>query len=111
MLHPCITQPTIIENIFINSNEEPISGNIINRISDHFPNFIVIKTEKPKEITETTHYKRNMKNYNPIIYIYIFFFNSFFLIPIQMNNNIQKIKYIQKILYDWGTSQSLQMFD
>ena len=77
MLHPCITQPTriiphqrptIIDNIFINSNEEPISGNIINRISDHFPNFIVIKTEKPKGITETTHYKRYMKNYNPIIF-------------------------------------------
>ena len=76
MIHPCITQPTriiphqrptIIDNIFINSNEEPISGNIINRISDHFPNFIVIKTEKPKGITETTH-KRNMKNYNPIIF-------------------------------------------
>ena len=64
MLHSCVTQPTriiahqrltIIDNIFISFNEDPISGNLINRISDQFPNFIEIKKEKSKKITERTH--------------------------------------------------------
>ena len=55
IFHPCITQPTrivehqrptIIDNIFINSKEEPISGNLIEWISDHFPNFILIKNKR-----------------------------------------------------------------
>ena len=62
MLQPCITQPTrviehqrpsIIDNIFINSNEEPICGNIVSRLSDHFPNFILVKNKKSKVETET----------------------------------------------------------
>ena len=77
MLHPCITQPTrviehqrpsSIDNIFINSNEEPICGNIISRLSGHFPNFILVKNKKSKVETETVHYKRNMKNYNPVAF-------------------------------------------
>ena len=75
MLHPCTTQPTriiehqrpsIIDNIFINANKKPIHGNIINRISDHFPNFILIKDKKSTIEVKTVHYKRNMKNYNPV---------------------------------------------
>ena len=77
MFQPCITQPTrivehqrpsIIDNIFINSNEEPISGNLIDRISDHFPNFILIKNKRATSETITVHYKRNMKNNNPITF-------------------------------------------
>ena len=78
MLHPCITQPTRIiehqrpsniDNIFINySNAVPIYGNLITRISDHFPNFIVIKKGKENKVTKVIHYKRNMKNYNPITF-------------------------------------------
>ena len=46
----------------------PISGNLINQISDHFPNFIVIKNGNENKVTKAIHYKRNMKNYNPIIF-------------------------------------------
>ena len=61
-------RPSIIDNIFINVNEEPIRGNIINRISDHFPNFILIKDKKSTIEVKTVHYKRNMKNYNHVTF-------------------------------------------
>ena len=50
LCQPCIIQPTrivdkqkpsLIDNIFINSIESPVSGNL-DKISDHFPNFIII---------------------------------------------------------------------
>ena len=52
-LHPCITEPTrlikkqkpsLINNIFVNFfNKKVISGNLFDKISDHLPNFVVIK--------------------------------------------------------------------
>ena len=54
--HPCITEPTrvtntnkpsLVDNIFINSLENPVSGNILEHISyDHLPNFVVLQHEK-----------------------------------------------------------------
>ena len=60
LCQPCIIQPTrivdkqkpsLIDNIFINSIENPISGNLLDKISDHFPNFIIINkySEKGKK--------------------------------------------------------------
>ena len=72
---PCILKPTrivenqrpsLIDNIFINSIESPISGNLIERISNHFPNFIIINNNCEKETTDTYKYKRNLKTYDPI---------------------------------------------
>ena len=72
---PCILKPTrivdnqrpsLIDNIFINSIESPISGTLIERISDHFPNFIIINNNCEKETTDTYKYKRNLKTYDPI---------------------------------------------
>ena len=49
LLQPCIIQPTrvnnyqkptLVDNIFVNTIDVPISGNLIGRISDHFPNFV-----------------------------------------------------------------------
>ena len=55
-LQPCITEPTritnankpsIVDNIFINTLENPMSGNILEHISfDHLPNFIIIEHEQ-----------------------------------------------------------------
>ena len=48
---PCITEPTrivngnkpsLIDNIFSNSVEKCISGNLFDKISDHLPNFVII---------------------------------------------------------------------
>ena len=51
ILQPCITEPTriagnnrlaLINNIFINTcNKNVNSGNIIEKISDHMPNFVI----------------------------------------------------------------------
>ena len=66
---PCISEPTriihgnkpsLVDNIFSNSIDKCISGNILDKISDHLPSFVIfenIKTKpKPKPIK-----RRNMK--------------------------------------------------
>ena len=57
-LQPCILEPTrivgdnrpsLIDNIFINTYDKPIlSGNFINKISDHMPNFAIVRDLKIK---------------------------------------------------------------
>ena len=73
---PCITEPTrivngqkpsLVDNIFSNSIEKCISGNILDKISDHLPNFVIfenVKTKpKPKPIK-----RRNMKHSDELKY-------------------------------------------
>ena len=58
-LQPCITEPTrlikkqkpsLIDNIFVNFvNKKIISGNLIDKISDHLPNFVIIKDRNNKQ--------------------------------------------------------------
>ena len=61
------SRPSLIDNIFINTYDKPIlSGNFINKISDHMPNFtivrdILIKTKKIKI--------RDMKNFEEEKYL------------------------------------------
>ena len=69
----CILEPSkivannrasIIDNIFINTIDKKIdSRNIIDKVSDHVPNFLLVK-----EITETKKYQkmkiRDMKNFD-----------------------------------------------
>ena len=69
----CILEPSkivannrasIIDNIFINTIDEKIdSRNIIDKVSDHVPNFLLVK-----DITETKKYQkmkiRDMKNFD-----------------------------------------------
>ena len=69
---PCITEPTritntnkptLIDNIFINTLESPLSGNILEHVSyDHLPNFIIIEHEQTKNLTNIK--KRDTKNFN-----------------------------------------------
>ena len=78
LCQPCILQPTrvvekqnpsLIGNIFINTIEHPVvSGNHIDRISDHFPNFIIIENTNQRERKDIDIYKRNTKNYNQIVF-------------------------------------------
>ena len=47
-------RPSIIDNILINTTDKKIdSGNIIDKESDHMPNFLLIK-----DITETKKYQK-----------------------------------------------------
>ena len=77
LLQPCIIQPTrvddyqkptLIDNIFANTIDAPISGNLIDRISDHFRNFVIIVNEGTMVKPDTIQYKRNMVNFNPTIF-------------------------------------------
>ena len=73
---PCITEPSrivngnnpsLVDNIFSNSVEKCISGNILDKISDHLPSFVIFQndknTPKPSMIK-----RRNMKNSDELKY-------------------------------------------
>ena len=73
---PCITEPTrivnksnpsLIDNIFSNSVEACISGNLFEKITDHMPSFVIVENiksrAKPKQMK-----RRNMKNSDPLHY-------------------------------------------
>ena len=70
--HPSITEPTritnankpsLVDNIFANTLDNPVSGNILEQISyDHLPNFVILdhtKNTKAKDIL-----KRDKRNFN-----------------------------------------------
>ena len=70
---PCITEPTritntnkpsLVDNIFINTFDDPVSGNILEHISyDHLPNFIILNHEHTKNKINIL--KRDKKKFNP----------------------------------------------
>ena len=46
-----LSKPSLVDNIFINSTEIPISGNILEHVSyDHLPNFCIIENEVIKKV-------------------------------------------------------------
>ena len=66
---PCITEPTrmvfgnkpsLVDNIFSNSVEKCISGNILDKISDHLPSFVIFENTKSKPKPKPIK-RRNMK--------------------------------------------------
>ena len=73
MFQPCILEstrivdknrPALIDNIFINfTNNDITSGNLISKISDHMPNFILISNSIDKTKNQKTKI-RNFKNFN-----------------------------------------------
>ena len=69
---PCIMQPTRVlvenQNPSLNTIENPVGGNLIDRISDYFPNFIIIENTNQKGRKDADIYKRNTKNYNQIVF-------------------------------------------
>ena len=73
---PCITEPTrivngnkpsLIDNIFSNSVEKCISGNLFDKISDHLPNFVIFENVKSKVKPKKVK-RRNMKYSNELNY-------------------------------------------
>ena len=69
---PCITEPTritntnkpsLVDNIFINTFDDPVSGNILEHISyDHLPNFTIINHEHSNK--KHSEKKRDKKNFD-----------------------------------------------
>ena len=69
---PCITEPTritntnkpsLVDNIFINSFDDPVCGNILEHISyDHLPNFIILNHEHKNKKQSIK--KRDKKNFD-----------------------------------------------
>ena len=77
LCQPCIIQPTrviekqkpsLIDNIFINSTDSPTSGNLLDKISDHFPNFNIIDKHSKKGKENEENYRRNTNNYNHTVF-------------------------------------------
>ena len=71
---PCIIAPTrivsgnkpsLVDNIFINTVEKCISGNLFEKISDHMPNFVIFENAKDKPKRKIT-LKRDTKNFDAI---------------------------------------------
>ena len=70
-LLPHITSPiqltsrshTLIDNIFSNINEECTSGNIINTISDHLGQFLIIPNRSYSCNSKKEIFQRNFKNF------------------------------------------------
>ena len=72
LFQPCITEPirivdrnkpSLIDNIFINTcTKSLIAWNIIDKISDHLPNFLIIQNLKGERLTQKIQI-RNMKNF------------------------------------------------
>ena len=79
---PCITEPTriisgdkpsLLDNLFSNSLDKCISGNILDKISDHLPSFVIfenIKSKpKPKQIKRRNMNYSNELNYQADLYL------------------------------------------
>jgi len=71
---PCINAPTrivngskpsLVDNIFVNSIEKCISGNLFEKISDHMPNFVIFENAKDKPKRKIT-LKRDTRNFDAI---------------------------------------------
>ena len=70
---PCITEPTritnankpsLVDNIFINCFDDPISGNILEHISyDHLPNFVILNHNHKSKKHPIR--KRDKRNFDP----------------------------------------------
>ena len=77
-LHPCILEPTrivshnrpsLLDNIFINIHNKIIhSGNLLDKISDHMPNFLIIENILEPKIHQKIKI-RDMKNFNEDKYL------------------------------------------
>ena len=72
----CITEPTrivnnhkpsLVDNIYSNSIETVVSGNLFDKISDHLPSFIIVQNVKNKPQHKPIQ-RRNMKNFDALKY-------------------------------------------
>ena len=57
-------KPSLIDNIFLNFNDMHCnSGNLLNKISDHLPNFIIVENLNLKTDNKQKIYKRSFENF------------------------------------------------
>ena len=57
-------KPSLIHNIFSNAtNREIISGNLVDKITDHMPNFIIMQDFKKSEL-RIKYQKRDYSKFN-----------------------------------------------
>ncbi|MCP4485566.1 MAG: endonuclease/exonuclease/phosphatase family protein, partial [Flavobacteriaceae bacterium] len=62
--------PTLIDNIFMNSLDPlTISGNLIDKVSDHLPNFVVFGNKLNKENNDSKTMYRDYRKFNKDTYI------------------------------------------
>ena len=104
-LHPSTTEPTrlikkqkpsLTDNILVNFfNTKIISGNLFDKISDHLPNFVVIKDINNKQ-TKRKVKIRDMKNFNQDKY----------LEDLKENENLNILQYttcsFQTFIKEWA---------
>ena len=101
--HPCITEPTrfvdinnpsLVDNIFTRNIPDPISGNILEKISyDHLPNFLQFRAVKPPMKTKNIK-TRDTQNFNINNYLYD-------LNKLDLHNHIHKpTNEMTKLLHD-----------
>ena len=87
-------KPSLIDNIFSNAiNREIISGNIIDKISDHMPNFIIIQDYKKSELREK-YYKRDYSKFDQD----------------KFNNDLQQDNTLQSIIEGDDVNSSYNSF-
>ncbi len=100
------SRPSLIDNIFVNSlGLKAVSGNLINKISDHMPNFLILEKTIPKN-NKLSVIKRNFKNFNE---------NDFITDVKQLNfdnlNNTQNPQNNIDIKYDYFHNNILQIIE
>ena len=58
-------QPSLIDNIFVNSlDKDIITGNLVSKITDHMPNFMIMKDQSVSQNKKLRDKKRSFKNFN-----------------------------------------------
>ena len=115
LLQPCITEstrtvdkqkPTLIDNIFVNLfNKELKSGNLVEKISDHLANFIIIKniskktTKQKNKVTDLHSFNKDkyledlkeledlhLQKHNNVNQTFIVYMISYFLLLLNMHH-------------------------
>ena len=65
-------RPSLLDNIFINTHDKEVySGNIIDNISDHMPNFAIIKRTSSKNRQNCEHSNSQLLFCHQICFYYL----------------------------------------
>ena len=116
--HPCITEPTritnankpsLVDNIFINTFDDPTCGNILEHISyDHLPNFIILDHEHKNK--KQTIKKRDKRNFDKDKFLADLLENGDLLLNLlnEKDSESATIHFIQKYLTSLNSHQPMR---